>query len=62
MIRQPMADEADCTGPAYDARGELSAECRACGKCDAVARLMRDLAPAVRMNNETMRPATHAAR
>ena len=60
MIR-PAADS-ECDGPAYDRRGELSAECRACGKCDAVARLMRDLAPAAQMNNETMRPATHAAR
>jgi hypothetical protein len=60
MIR-PVADS-ECDGPAYDGRGELSAPCRVCGKCDAVARLVRKLAPAAQMKNETMRPATHAAR
>ena len=62
MFKLAADDEATCAGPAYDARGELSAACRACGKCDAMARLMRDLVPAAQMNNDTMRPATHPAR
>jgi hypothetical protein len=46
----------DCSGPAYDARGALSAECRACDKCDAVQRLLRELV-AAQVNTETMRTA-----
>ena len=61
MIRTATA-ESDCAGPAYDRRGNLSPECRLCGKCDAVARLVRELAPATNAINETMRPATHATR
>jgi hypothetical protein len=62
MIRPALENEVNCSGPSYDARGDLSAECRACGKCDAVARLMRDIVPAAQMTNETMRPATQPAR
>ena len=62
MIRPALENEANCSGPSYDDRGALSPERRACGKCDVVARLMRDLAPAVRINNETIRPATLQAR
>jgi hypothetical protein len=50
-------ENSDCAGPSYDARGVLSPECRACGKCDAVQRLLRDLVPAQVANNETMRIA-----
>ena len=61
MIRPATENEANCTGPSYDDRGALSPECRACGKCDAVALLMRDIVPAAQMTNETMRPATQPA-
>jgi hypothetical protein len=62
MIRPELENEANCSGPSYDDRGALSPECRACGKCDVVARLMRDIVPAALMTNETMRPATQPAR
>jgi hypothetical protein len=62
MIRPDLENEANCTGPSYDDSGALSPACQACGKCDVVARLMRDIVPATVTANETMRPATHAAR
>jgi hypothetical protein len=62
MISPALENEANCSGPSYDDRGALSPECRACGKCDAVARLMRYIAPAAQMNNETMRRAGQPAR
>jgi hypothetical protein len=62
MIRPAGKNETNCSGPTYDDGGALSPECRACGKCDVVARLMRDIVPAAQMTNETMRPATQPAR
>ncbi len=60
MVR-PEPQDSDCAGPQYDAPGTLSAACRACGKCDVVARLMREIVPAAEMNQQT-RPVTHGAR
>ncbi|HVY21687.1 MAG TPA: hypothetical protein VHA70_16625 [Bauldia sp.] len=59
MAKSPATSEAECGGPKYDAPGVLSAQCIACGKCDAVQRLLRELVPA-QMNNETMRTANAA--
>ncbi len=61
MVRPAATQDSGREGPAYDGRGELSPACRVCGTCDAVARSMREFAPATPMNNETMGPATHAA-
>ena len=55
------AQNTACDGPAYDDAGGLSESCRLCGKCDGMAKLLRELAPAV-ANNETMRSAASAAR
>jgi hypothetical protein len=52
-------NEAACGGPKFDAPGVLSAQCIACGKCDAVQRLLAELVPA-QMNTETMRTANAA--
>jgi hypothetical protein len=61
MTKSANAADAECGGPKYDAPGAPSARCIACGKCDAVQRLMRDLVP-TQMNTETMRTAANAAR
>jgi hypothetical protein len=61
MPKTTSTNDADCGGPKYDAPGVLSAQCIACGKCDAVQRLLADLVPA-KMNTETMRTAANAAR
>ena len=56
---KPATNDAECGGPKFDASGGLSAKCIACGKCDAVQRLLRELVPA-QMKNETMRTANAA--
>jgi hypothetical protein len=58
---KPATSDAPCGGPKFDAPGVLSAQCIACGKCDAVKRLLANLVPA-QMNTETMRTAANAAR
>lgn len=55
---KPATNEAECSGPKFDAPGVLSAKCIACGKCDAVQKLLRELVPA--QMNETMRTANAA--
>jgi hypothetical protein len=52
---------AACDGPAYDDWGRLSEACRHCGKCNGLAKLLRELAPAV-ANNKTTRSAASAGR
>lgn len=61
MTAPVLRDEADCPGPSYDRQGGLSEECRACGKCDVAARLLKQLMPAAHLNNQSQRPAAHAA-
>ncbi len=56
---KPATNEAECGGPKFDAPGVLSAKCIACGKCDAVQKLLRELVPAQVTHNE-MRTANAA--
>ncbi len=58
-MSKPATSDAECGGPKYDRPGVLAAQCIACGKCDAVQRLLRELVPA-QANNETMRTANAA--